>query len=470
MEAGKHQEAVLQYEKAVKGQPKDARMWKALGGALHMLSRNKPIGEAFPLEQRAMESFQESALLIPIDAEAHYGLGRSTARLEQMHFLLQPAAPDNPFRPLPHFQKALELRPNGILYRYALVRYLYRTADIRAFRHHIQELVRIYPPTYSNLRREPFWSESLEEVIQEGLIRAVEEGILPRAALMALADMMERNNNVHEALRYYTSALEHRPHQNTPANQIHLGRMYLKAGEYKPAEDAFMRGLLAGKSRETDLRRVLAAYKAHYHMEAFFSFFDAADRSIPFSLEARLIKAEALIEAKAFPEARLLLKLLNRQRPTARAYYLLYTIAVEQKDANLAETAIQKTTVLEPKNSRYHQLFSRVLLQAGKLDMAERAATRAIDNAHKPSHGLFHYRATIRIRLNDFNGALSDWKTGMSLAAKRAAYYAHAADALVQLARFDEALDYAAKAAALEPENQQLQLRYTRLKEQLKDP
>ncbi len=470
MEAEQYARAIRQYEKAAQGQPRDGRMHKALGEALHLLSREKPVIEAYPLEQRAMEAFENAARLIPIDAEAHYGLARSTARLQEMHAFVQPAAGENPFRPLPHFQRAIELRPNGILYRYAKARYLYRIADIRAFQDTIRELVRIYPPTYSRLRREPFWSESLEQVVQEGLLKAVETNVMPRHAAMALADIMERNNKPQEALKHYTLALEHGTRENTPSQYIRLGRVQLQAGEQDNAEEAFTQALLASNSRDADLRRVLAAFRAHNNIEAFLNFFERTDRSIPFSPEARLVVAEALIETKAYPEARFLLERLNQRRPTSHAYFLLYKIASQQKDRQRMELAIQKATVLEPGNSRYHYLFSLVLRDAGDLDMAVRAATRAIEHNQGPSDRLYHYRASLRRRMNDYSGALSDWKTAISISPERAAYHAGAAEALVQLASFDKALAYSAKAAALEPGNDQYQKRHTQLKEQFGDP
>ena len=469
MEAKQYADAVQHYEKAARHQPRDGRMHKALGEAFHELSKTHTIQQAFNLEKRAANAFQKASSLIPIDAEAHYGLARSLVRLEQMQAMLHPAEA-NPYNPLPSFQKALELRPNGILYRYALARHLYRTGDIRAFRSTVQELVRIYPPTYSHLKKEPFWSQPLEPVVEQGLHRAVEAGIMPRAALMALADIHERTGGPLEAVRLYALALQESPRDNQPRHHIHLGRLLLEAGERQQAEQAFMRGLIESTSRESDLSRVFSAFRAHNRSGAFLEFFERADRDIPFSHEARLVTARALMETGSFSEARDLLERLNRRRPTAEAHYLLYRIAKAQKDLDRMELAIQKATVLDPRNSRYHTLFSRVLRRAGKLEEAERAATRALEQSSKPSPGLHHHRATIRRSLNDLSGALSDWNAAMALAPGKAAYHAHAAEALVQLARFDQALGYAAKAAALEPENERYQKRYAKLQKQLEDP
>ena len=467
MEAKDYTEAVHQYEKATHGQPKDGRMWKALGEALHALSQEKPIGEAFALETRAKAAFEKGTTLIPIDAEAYYGLARSTARLEQMHTLLEPHAPENPFRPLPHFHKAIELRPNGILYRYALARYLYRTGDIQGFRQAIQNLARTYPPTYFRLRKEPFWSEPVANAAQQGLYQAVEEGTLPRDAHMALSDLFERKGSHPEAIRHYTLALQESPSENRPSHYIHLGRLYLRNAQQSLAEQAFMRGLTEIEARANLLRRIFYAYKTQGRPESFIAFFELADQEVPFSLDARLVVARALIETKAYIEARSLLDRLNRRRPTAEAYYLLYMIAQNQKDLDRMELAIQKATVLDPRNSRYHYLFSRVLRREGKLEDAEKAATRAIDSAQKPSASMLHYRATLRQRLNDPTGALSDWQAAMALDPEKAAYHANAAEVLIQLARFDQALAHAAKAAALEPSNAKYKSRYEQLKKQL---
>ena len=467
MEAKEYAEAVQHYEKATQGQPKDARMVKALGNALHALSQEKPIQEAYALEKRAMAAFEDAAQLIPIDAEARYGQARSLARLEQMHPFVHPDDAGNPYTPLPAFHKAIELRPNGILYRYALVRYLYRTGDIRNFYSEIQELVRIYPLTYDHLKKEPFWSPPLEPVAEQGLQRAVEAGTMPRAALMALADIHERTGEPLEAVRLYSLALQETPRKN-PSHHIHLGRLLLDAGKPQQAEEAFMLGLTESTSREAYLSRVFSIFKAHNRAGAFPEFFDRADSSIPFSFEARLVTARALMETGALIEARHLLGRLNRRRPTAEAYYLLYTIASKQKDPDRMELAIQKATVLDPRNSRYHHLFSRVLVQAGKLDLAEQAATQALEQADKPSARLLHTRALIRRRQNDLSGALADWNKAMAPPPGKAAYHAYAAEILVQLARLDEALAHAAKATALEPKNARYRKLHMQLQQQLK--
>ncbi|MGD8386722.1 MAG: hypothetical protein PVG49_06250 [Desulfobacteraceae bacterium] len=468
MEAKEYVGAVLHYEKAAQGQPRDAHMFKALGEALHMLSREEPIKKAFLLEKRAMTAFNRAARLIPIDAEAFYGLGRSTARLEQMHPFLPPGDTKNPYNPLPAFRKAVELRPNGILYRYTLARYLYLIGDIPAFHQAIQALVQSSPGTYSHLKEEPFWSKPMEETVRQGLLQAAESNTMPRNAHMNLAELYERGNQPLEAIHHYALALRKNPRENQPSHRIHLGVLYLQTAQEERAEQSFMRALVESDARTTDLQRIFSTYKTRGRAQSFIAFFDRADREFSFSPEARLVVAKALIETQAYFEARDLLEQLNHRRPTAEAHYLLYQIAREQKDLDRMELAIQKATVLDPRNSRYHYLFSQVLRQAGNLEDAEKAATLAIDRAEKPSASMLNYRASLRRRLNDLTGALEDLNAALALAPEKAAYHASAAEVLIKLARFDQALAHAGKATALEPENAQYRKRHAQLKGQLK--
>jgi len=306
--------------------------------------------------------------------------------------------------------------------------------------------------------------------VQQGLLQAVEAGTMLREAHTALADLFERNNQPQDAIRHYLLALQQSPRENQPSHHIRLGRLYLQAARQDLAEQAFMQALDKSTDRATDLERISSAYQAQDQAGSFVAFFERADQAVPFSLKARLVVARALIQTQAYFEARTLLERLNRRRPTAESYHLLYTIAREQKDLDRMELAIQKATVLDPRNSRYHSLFSQVLGRAGKLEDAERAATRALERSDKPSPGLLHHRALLRRGLNDLPGALSDWNHAMDLAPEKAAYHAHAAEVLVQLARFDQALVHAEKAVALEPETERYRKRYTQLLEQLKAP
>jgi tetratricopeptide (TPR) repeat protein len=177
-----------------------------------------------------------------------------------------------------------------------------------------------------------------------------------------------------------------------------------------------------------------------------------------------ILLARSLIDLKRYHKARQILIDLNQKEPTAKAYYWLARIAQIEKDWDSMELAIQKATVLEPKNSHYHLLFSRVLKRIRKLDRAEKEAGLAIKNSAKPSPGLFNHRAWIRWAQKDYLGAVKDWKLAIRLSPKRATFYARAAEAYRMLGYWLAAMDYYQKAMKLDPENKRYKKRYQEFK------
>jgi len=105
----------------------------------------------------------------------------------------------------------------------------------------------------------------------------------------------------------------------------------------------------------------------------------------------------------------------------------------EKKDWDSMELAIQKATVLDPENSRYHLIFSKVLKRLMKLERAEKEAGLALDYSVEPSRWLFNYRAWIRWSRKDYQGAVKDWKSAIAVKPRKASFYARAAQAYCRL-------------------------------------
>ena len=124
------------------------------------------------------------------------------------------------------------------------------------------------------------------------------------------------------------------------------------------------------------------------------------------------------------------------------------------------ELAIQKATVLDPENSRYHLIFSKVLKRLKKLERAEKEAGLALDHSVKPLHWLFDHRAWIRWSRKDYQGAVKDWKSAIAVKPKKASFYARAAQAYCKLGEWSHALDYYQKAMDLDPKNENYRKKY----------
>jgi len=465
LQEGYYDLAASYLKKAYHYQPDDHHILKQLGKVYHKLGQSVPgARQAFPFALKAKDYYLEAKRLNPLDAEAAYGLAREEVRLEKLYKYLFPEKRDNPYHALPYFRNTILLRPNGILYHYALARYLHnqkKTDDLLTI---IRTLSRIYPPTYYYLKKEPFWSPRVKEAVKRGLEEAIEEGISLRDTHKTMSSLLAGDKKWAGAISHYRKALLYQVFNNSTGDYVHLGRLYLKNGVLKEAEASFFKGLDLSRSKEKHLEGLYRVYKKEGYMEELYLFYQQVSRRFSLSYRMDILLARCLIDLNRYHKARQILIDLNQKEPTAEAYYWLARIAQIEKDWDAMELAIQKATVLEPKNSHYHLIFSRLLKQIKKLERAEKEAGIAIKHSAKPSPWLFNHRAWIRWAKKNYMGAARDWRLAIRLSPKKATFYAQAAEAYRMLGEWPVAMDYYQKAMKLDPENKRYNKRYIELK------
>ena len=370
--------ALAQLEKAEHEQPNDYEIRNELGRAYFELGALKPNAQsASGLARKSRESYMEAAAINPLDAQAAYGVARTEVRLEKLYRYLHPENKDVPHNPAPHFEEAIRLRPNGILYRYAYARYLHQKGRNDELTSAIRELARIYPPSYNYLRKEIFWSPPVKEACKEGLEAAVKEKISPRSAYMALSSMEAMDQQWPAAILRYKEALRYKAFDNKPGNYIHLGSLYLKNGQFEEARTRFFRALNMSRSRDREMARLYHLYRNQKQSERFERFYRDADRNLILPAGAEILLARTLMDLEQYTQAQRILTELVQKRPDATAYYWLARIAQAEKDWDAMELAIQKATVLEPENSGYHRLFSQALKRKKKFKRAAEEAALA---------------------------------------------------------------------------------------------
>jgi tetratricopeptide (TPR) repeat protein len=195
--------AVEHLEKAAQYRPNDPRIWKKLGNAYHGLSILKPAKDAFGFTEKAKHAYIRAAQLNPLDAESAYGLAEQEARLGWLYPYIYSEQEKNPYNASTYFQDAIRLRPNGILYHYALARYLHQQKKTQALMEIVTNLAKIYPPVYGYLKKEAFWSLEVEEAVKEGLRQAIDEGISLRGAHTAMSSLLAGQKDWTGAISHY---------------------------------------------------------------------------------------------------------------------------------------------------------------------------------------------------------------------------------------------------------------------------
>ncbi len=293
--------------------------------------------------------------------------------------------------------------------------------------------------------------------MKKGLDQTIEEGIASRNAHMALSSLLTEEGDWAGAISHYQKALDHESMDEHSGNYLHLGRLYLENGQREEAEERFFKALSISKTRERDLYPILREYTAKGHYEELRGFHQRVSASFPLSARMHVQLARALIDMQQYDEAKPILIELNKKEPNADAYYWLFRIAQKENDLDAMELSIQKATVVDPRNSHYHLLFSQVLNRVNKLDRAEKEAGLAIDHVAKSSPGLFNHRASIRWKKEDYAGAAEDWQSGLTLQPRNAGLHARVAEAYLKLGDLPKATSHYQKALHFSPNNKTYQ-------------
>jgi tetratricopeptide (TPR) repeat protein len=457
--------AVTEFEKAHRYQPKDPEILKQLGEAYYKLGEGSSSANAlFRQARNAKEAYLKAASLNPLDVEIAYYLARTEFRLERIYEYLYPKAKQTPYDALPYFKETLNLRPNGILYHYALAHYLHHHNHTDELLQVVQSLCRIYPPESEFLRREPFWSHNVKEAAEKGLRQAINERISLKSAHRALSSLLAEDGAWDGAIAHYKEALRHKQFDNTPADYIHLGRLYLKNGQLREAETSFFLSFDGSQSMDKGLERLYHVYKNEGLVDELCQFYETVSQRFALSPQIDILIARCLIDQRRYSKAQRVLTELNQSGPYAEAYFWLARIADIEKDWDRMELAIQKATVLDPNNKHYRQIFYGLLKRLGKIESAEKEISRAIESSESPSPRFFNERARIRWNRKDYQGAIQDWEKAIQLDPGKASFYAQAGEAYIKLGDWRQALKYYQSAVKLEPKNRRYADRYLELK------
>jgi tetratricopeptide (TPR) repeat protein len=443
-------------EKADQLSPGSYRIKKGRGEIYFKLAEMKTRKPEMVRMNKKSGTFYEAAQrLNPLDAETAYRLARVAARLE----ILQGQSG----QAMPHFNKAIRLRPNGISYRYALVKYHNKTGRSTELESGIQALCRIYPGSFYHLSKEPFWSAVLETAAERGLTEAVAARVDPRAALMALSSLKERAEKWTAAVALYTQALTERAFTNRPGEYAHLSGLYLRTGDRANARQTFLKAVRLSRDREKDLENLFYRYRQAGLQESYTEFYREARRRFVLPVRADILEARALIGRELYDEARAVIENVNSRSPEADAYYWLAIIARDTRDWDAMELAAQKATVFGPRISRYHYLFSVSLQKQKKYPGAEKEADLALKYTQKPDPWVFSHRAWIRWYRKNYPGAVRDWKRAARIKPEVPGFYAYIGEGYQKMGDNDRAVESYKKAVRLSPENEHYRKRLRQL-------
>jgi len=444
--------------------PGDFRIRKRQGDVALKLAGLKPYRpERIRLYREALSFYGAARQLNPLDAESAYGQARVARRLENLQADVPGEDGGGGGTAAPFYEAAVQLRPNGVSYRYAQLRYFADQQSEGELLDGVQALCRIYPLSYHHLRQENFWSDHLEAYAERGLEEAIAANIDPRKALLALASIKERKEELGDAVELYNKALRVSVNKNRPSEYANLSRLYIKTNDEDNARNTFLKAVSLSRNRDKDLELLRYFYSKEDALDAYFRFYQVTRNRLVLSVRTDIMAARALFELKRYTQAKSILDAINQRVPQAEAYYLLAQIAQAVKQWDAMELAAQKATVYGPEDSRNHQLFAVALQRQKNYARAEKAVNLALKYTKKPNPWMFNQRAWIRWAQKDYAGAVRDWKRAVQLKPEVPGFYAHIGEGYHQMGDHGRAVQSYTRAVQLAPENESYRKRLSQL-------
>ena len=411
-----YSEAVEYFLKAIDFLPNDFQIRNSLGNAFYKLGTgNIESNDALTQFNKAKNSYLEALSLNPLDARSAYGLARVEMRLEQYSRVKERKAAVLPTPALTALERAIELRPASAVYHLALARYLHLHNETDRFLSEVTVLGRLQPTILGKLRSEPFWSDLARRAFLNGAEKSLAEGIKPRQTYLVVAELMMEEERWREAIEYRQLGMGIQPSLNETPDYARLGYFYLMDAQPQEAQTNFFLAITLSKDIEQDIISILRICKNAGNQQSLIQFYQEAGKLYDHSTRIDLAAARFLFDLQEYDSAGILLSESSSRQPNGEVYFWQSRIAEKNQDWDEVELFIQKATMHSSSNSSYHLGFSQVLNRLQKYERAEKEAGLAIFYHEKPPAGLYHYRASLRMRLQEYERALEDWQKAIKL-------------------------------------------------------
>ena len=401
--------------------------------------------------EKSLEQYRLAVNLNPYDIEAATGFARSTAALEKLPLRFTSR---KKYDALPLFEHALLLRPQGLEVHFHYIRYLHWKNLNDTLLQTAAKLVQFHPQTFHLLKKEPYYTVQLEEALLLGLQGAVSHPPSRQEAYLSLSVIEEGRGNFDQTLLYYQKYLEDLSSKAKASHYTRLGGLLLKTGKPALAVEAFAVALQVETDRERILNQIWSICRVEKQYAVFLQFLEKHQAGIETGGGIEVLKAKCLIELEQYSLAKFhLLKIPKDSRYLAEGSALQARIAEKSQDWDEMELSSHQATVLDPKNSGYHLLFSTALKHKKKLLQAEAAAGSAIETSAAKAPWLYNHRAWIRWENNNVTGAAQDWEEAIRLKPEEAVYHYYLALAHERLKNPGAALKALEKAVSLNPDD-----------------
>lgn len=339
------------------------------------------------------------------------------------------------------YQRAIALRPTGSSIYLEMIRHLYHKGDTQKIPELVEIMARMSPLLGAELKKEPFYTETLRKNVISGLLAAVQAGTNPRLALTLLSRIAQEDGEIKAAASYLRQALTMTPGRNTVEKLIRMGSLLLMSNETMEAELFFTQALSTGDGFEKTLSLIYKVYRSEQKSASFTAYLGRLKSRVYDTREIDLAIAEAHIDGGRLESAAELLGRLVENGDGARAHDLMARVHHLNQDWHLMEMAAQRATHLEPNGAVYWARLAKALFEQKDYVRAEAVATKAITKSTPPVYWYYGVRADIRKARKHYKAAAADWEKALEINPDFPYYY-------VPLARVYQAMGEASQAVS----------------------
>jgi tetratricopeptide (TPR) repeat protein len=396
----------------------------------------------------------------PLDIDGYTGLARATTALATVYpFVLHQPFPT---KALPILEHLLGLMPVNLHSLSLLTKYYHVNKLDDELQAIVARSITTFPPFYSQLINQPFYTVGMNEMITTSLHTAIKNGVYVTEAYKALSRLALQEEDNQGAIDYFLKARPVAGYQDNSGYSLQLGRLYLLTGQVAEAEGSFLDALKT-TGLEKRLDEIWAQYKMAKQYKPFLDFCKSAEGEKSLSEQLQLLRAKCFIEMERYELALSHLIRMNSPKYEAEGLYLQARIAEFLQDWDTMELRSQRATVIDGGNSSYLLLFSRALQNQKKWPQAEQAATAAIASSTVPNPWLYNHRAWLRWNRKDYDGAKTDWQKAIGLSPETAGFYYSMGLVYQQGKNINEAVRYLKKALTIKPGDQRYREKLTEL-------
>jgi len=401
--------------------------------------------------ERAETLFRAATTRSSFDIEGYTGLAKATTALETVYPFVHGSSYSS--NALPIYLHLLQLMPVNIYTHELLIKYYYAREMEDDLQRAVGDLIYLSPPFYFQLKRLPFFTSSLNDIVEKSLVKSVGNGVRVADAYKALSALALQAEDSKTAVDYFVQTRSDFTLRNLSSYYFQLGKLYIYAKHFTEAEYSFIESLKV-IDRENRLKEIWSQYARKKYFKEFLLFAQAVTKTKYSSDFLEILQAKCLIAIGRHDSAISHLKSIKSSKYETEILNLQAQIAEYKEDWDTMELRSQRATVLAPNKVENYLILSRALRNQKKWSQAEEVATDAIEISKPQNASLYNNRGWIRWNRKNYDGAEMDWRKAIEISPETASFYYNLSLINERRGDFEKAVFYLKKANNLKPGEQ----------------